>query len=138
MLLLFGVACKVQDCRFFESSDPGSESEAVKSKNKKKKKPKKKTKKAQAKEQKPKKTDKKNKKEAHPDGNAPEYKAGNYGQSRLAFIRARMSEQGLKFREASKLWESSEERSKILQGMSRSELLRRRFIPPLKASKGGA
>ena len=57
------------------------------------------------------------------------YKAGSFQEARLAFIREQVAE-GLAWRDASKLWMGSSARAKLLEGMSQSELIRRRFVAP--------
>ena len=59
---------------------------------------------------------------------APEYQAGNYSDERLKWIRALSASEGLSFRQASDRWNHCSRRSELLQGMSESELKRRRFL----------
>ena len=147
-----GVACARYKNADLESSDPGSECEdgPVKSKpvkakkgrggNQKKKK-KEKTPKQKKKETKPSPKAKKGDAAANDGAGPGAYKAGSFSEARLKFVRATMASNGIRFREASKLWDASTERANLLAGMSRSELLRRKFIPPLKTgstAKGGA
>ncbi|OLP87051.1 Retrovirus-related Pol polyprotein from transposon TNT 1-94 [Symbiodinium microadriaticum] len=55
------------------------------------------------------------------------YAPGKFRDARLDFIRRQMREQGLSWKEACKLWLPSAERASFLQGMSKSELSKRRF-----------
>ena len=55
------------------------------------------------------------------------YKPGKFREARLEFIRCQMQKQSLPWKEASKLWLPSAERASLLQGMSKSELSKRRF-----------
>ena len=76
------------------------------------------------------------KKVSEPTEGGEGYQAGNYAKIRLEFIREAVATK-IPFREASKLWHTSSERARILAGMSRKELVRRRFVQPSsKASKG--
>ncbi|CAE7727601.1 unnamed protein product, partial [Symbiodinium necroappetens] len=55
------------------------------------------------------------------------YAPGKFRDARLDFIRRQMHEQSLSWKEACKLWLPSAERASFLQGMSKSELSKRRF-----------
>ena len=117
---------KSEDCESEPEEDEASPTSKKKKTPKKKKKPKakgKKNKKPVEKKPKPKPGTAK-----AADGN---YVAGGYSKQRMEFIRAAMAD-GVKFRAASKLWDASAERAHLLEGMSRSELIRRRFIKPDK------
>ena len=63
------------------------------------------------------------------------YEAGNYKTERLQWIREAVAAKGVSFREAGNLWNSCERRSQLLEGMSKSELIRRRFALPSKGGK---
>ena len=55
------------------------------------------------------------------------YKAGDYKQQRLKYIQRRR-DVGWTFREAADAWNESSRKAKLLAGMSKGELKRRRFI----------
>ena len=63
------------------------------------------------------------------------YEAGNYKTERLQWIREAVAAKGVSFREAGNQWNSCERRSQLLEGMSKSELIRRRFVLPSKGGK---
>ena len=63
----------------------------------------------------------------------PNYSPGSYSQERLRFIRAMVDAKKASFREASAMWKDSVERASLLEGMSHSEKVRRRFVQPQKA-----
>ena len=69
------------------------------------------------------------------------YKPGNFKEERFKFIYETMKEKGIPFKEASKLWIPSARRASLLDGLSKSELQRRRFVPAMnprsKKSKTG-
>ena len=62
----------------------------------------------------------------------PNYSAGSYSQERLRFIRAMVDAKKASFREASAMRNDSAERASLLEGMSHSEKVRRRFVQPKK------
>ena len=118
---------KSDDCE----SEPEEDEATPTSKKKKKKTPKKKKPKAKGKKTKKHPEEKPKPKPGTAKAANGNYVAGGYSKQRMEFIRAAMAD-GVNFRAASKLWNASAEREHLLEGMSRSELIRRRFIKPDK------
>ena len=56
------------------------------------------------------------------------YQAGDYSQRRKCWIQKRRNNLGMSYRDASAAWNSSKTRERLLQGMSYSEKVRRRFV----------
>ena len=63
-------------------------------------------------------------------GEASSYKAGSFNEERLKFIKNLREKDGLGWKEASERWMASSKRQGLLDGMSYSELVRRRFVDP--------
>ena len=67
----------------------------------------------------------------HPTDGSCNYQPGSFRQERLDFIHKTMEEKSIKFFEAAKYWLPSARRAALLDGLSRSELQRRRFVPAM-------
>ena len=59
------------------------------------------------------------------------YKPGEYKKMRQDFIKAKTQALGVKPREAGRMWNDSAERAALMSTLSRTEQVRRRFLPPL-------
>ena len=92
----------------------------IQGKSSKKKKKSKKPKKAKSKGGK--------KAKAPPKEATVKYEAGKMKEVRAKFLKS-ARENGCTYRDACKLWNESPERWDLLKGLSRSELVRRKFIP---------
>ena len=70
------------------------------------------------------------------------YKPGSFKEERFKFIYETMKEKDIPFKEAAKCWLPSAHRASLLEGLPKTELQRRRFVPAMnprskKALKSG-